>query len=452
MRSRSCSPRTEEQCRRSIEEHDKLLDRNRRRAQPVLSGPERARRRSTTHHDHFGFRDRLSQPVMKVQEEPTPGSARPARAGEFILGYPDEDGSIPNLPQPEVLSRNGSYMAYRRLEEHVTLFREYVRQRVGFAGSRGTHSAAKFMGRWRSGAPLVLAPDRRRSRARRGSPAQQRFQLSRRWTPSATPAPWGRTRAGSTPRHRALHEPAADDPARRHLLVRPLPDDAPDDGADRGIAAFIICADLVRQFEFAQNVWINDKTFHELGNEHDPICGTQDGTLDFTVPRSGRYVRYTRGFQPSPHFGVVRISSCRACRDCAIWPPVKERRPHDRCPHLQPDAHSPPSRRAPPDQHLLDLELPLGSPTRSGGHGEPVLHHDRSPQRAVGRHTRRPNTMPPPSCRASPARWSCSTVRRWPSRNWQVRSPGIRWPCSSGSIRPATGSPSTSGFSMTATP
>jgi hypothetical protein len=54
---------------------------------------------------------------------------------------------------------------------------------------------------------------------------------------------------------------------------------------DRGIAAFIICADLVRQFEFAQNVWINDKAFHELGNEHDPICGTQDGTLDFTVPK-----------------------------------------------------------------------------------------------------------------------------------------------------------------------
>ena len=39
-----------------------------------------------------------------------------------------------------------------------------------------------------------------------------------------------------------------------------LPEGAPDDGVDRGIAAFIICADLVRQFEFAQNVWINDKS------------------------------------------------------------------------------------------------------------------------------------------------------------------------------------------------
>ena len=85
-------------------------------------------------------------------------------------------------------------------------------------------------------------------------------------------------------RHRAQHEPSQDDPARCHLRSR-APGGAPDDGVDRGIAAFIICADLVRQFEFAQNVWINDKAFHELGNEHDPICGTQDGTLDFTVPK-----------------------------------------------------------------------------------------------------------------------------------------------------------------------
>ena len=85
-------------------------------------------------------------------------------------------------------------------------------------------------------------------------------------------------------RHRAQHEPTPHDPPRRHL--RPaLPEDAPDDGVERGIAAFVICASLVRQFEFAQNVWINDKTFHELGNERDPIIGTQDGTLDFTIPK-----------------------------------------------------------------------------------------------------------------------------------------------------------------------
>jgi deferrochelatase/peroxidase EfeB len=80
-----------------------------------------------------------------------------------------------------------------------------------------------------------------------------------------------------------------------------LPKDAPDDGVDRGIAAFIICASLVRQFEFAQNVWINDRNFHELGNERDPICGNQDGTLEFKIPN--RPIR--KVLKPLPAFTTV---------------------------------------------------------------------------------------------------------------------------------------------------
>jgi hypothetical protein len=42
-------------------------------------------------HDHFGYRDRLSQPVIEgTGEVPTPGSGAPLKPGEFILGYPDE--------------------------------------------------------------------------------------------------------------------------------------------------------------------------------------------------------------------------------------------------------------------------------------------------------------------------------------------------------------------------
>src|SRR5438876_4050758 len=64
-----------------------------------------------------------------------------------------------------------------------------------------------------------------------------------------------------------------------------LPEDAPEDGVERGIAAFVICASLIRQFEFAQNVWANDRNFHELGNERDPVIGNQDGTLEFKIPK-----------------------------------------------------------------------------------------------------------------------------------------------------------------------
>ena len=70
-----------------------------------------------------------------------------------------------------------------------------------------------------------------------------------------------------------------------------LPEGAPDDGVERGIAAFVICGSLVRQFEFAQNVWVNDRNFHELGNERDPFCGAHDGTLEYKIPK--RPVRKT---------------------------------------------------------------------------------------------------------------------------------------------------------------
>src|SRR4029453_12366910 len=109
-------------------------------------------------HDHFGYRDRMSQPEIEgMGITPTPGSGAPIKAGEFFLGYPDENGDIGALPQPEILSRNGSYLAYRRLEEHVGAFRQFLREH-GATAEEQELVAAKLMGRWRSGAPLVLAP------------------------------------------------------------------------------------------------------------------------------------------------------------------------------------------------------------------------------------------------------------------------------------------------------
>ena len=128
-------------------------------------------------HDHFGYRDRLSQPAIEGSgDDPTPGSGAPLKPGEFILGYPDEDGPAANLPQPEVLSRNGSFMAYRRLEEHVAQFRDFLRAN-GDTPEEQELIAAKLMGRWRSGAPLVLASGQGRSGAGRRPATEQQLQL-----------------------------------------------------------------------------------------------------------------------------------------------------------------------------------------------------------------------------------------------------------------------------------
>ena len=95
---------------------------------------------------------------------------------------------------------------------------------------------------------------------------------------------------------------------RRRMIRRgatygpPLPEGVPDDGKERGIAAFVICASLIRQYEFAQNVWVNDRNFHELGNERDPLIGHHDGTLEYKIPK--RPIRKTiRGL---PSFTTVK--------------------------------------------------------------------------------------------------------------------------------------------------
>ena len=211
--------RTDEQCRRSIEEHDKLLART-DGVRSLSFLDLNATPPFNYAHDHFGFRDRLSQPVMKGSgEEPTPGSGAALEPGEFILGYPDENGPVANLPEPEVLSRNGSYMAYRRLQEHVAVFRDYLRENADTpedAGAAGGEVHGALAQRRATGA----GTGRGRSRTGCRSDAQQRLQLQgdgsvRVCVSARLPCP-----PVESARHRALHEPSTNDPPGRDVRTR----------------------------------------------------------------------------------------------------------------------------------------------------------------------------------------------------------------------------------------
>jgi hypothetical protein len=47
------------------------------------------------------------QPVIEgSDEEPTPCSGKPLKAGELVVGYPNEDGPPFCLPQTELFSHN----------------------------------------------------------------------------------------------------------------------------------------------------------------------------------------------------------------------------------------------------------------------------------------------------------------------------------------------------------
>src|SRR5215469_16078752 len=109
--------------------------------------------------EHFGYKDGISHPA--IEGTGIPGSnphEPPLKAGEFVLGYRDETGGFPPMPQPAILGRNGTYVAFRKLHERVTAFRRYLRDNSEDAAQE-EFLAAKMMGRWRSGAPLALSPD-----------------------------------------------------------------------------------------------------------------------------------------------------------------------------------------------------------------------------------------------------------------------------------------------------
>jgi deferrochelatase/peroxidase EfeB len=142
--------------------------------------------RQTDTKEHFGFMDGVGQPTFdqerRERQKRRTGHATELKLGEFVLGYENEYHSRSLTPtvsaerDPENilpfslepgrhdLGLNGSYLVFRHLAQDVPAFWTFVTQaaRALWPGDSGgpTRLAAKFVGRWPSGAPLVLHPDR----------------------------------------------------------------------------------------------------------------------------------------------------------------------------------------------------------------------------------------------------------------------------------------------------
>jgi Dyp-type peroxidase family len=123
-------------------------------------------------HEHFGFLDGISQPGIRGLTPASnpmykPNEGLPGQdllwPGEFVFGYPGQDPSDPvKAGPPSAIAapwlRNGSYMVFRRLEQKVPEFRRFVAERAARLGMERELLAARMVGRWKSGAPLELAP------------------------------------------------------------------------------------------------------------------------------------------------------------------------------------------------------------------------------------------------------------------------------------------------------
>lgn len=241
--------------------------------------------------EHFGFRDGIGQPAVQGCGEGDESRALPA--GEFLLGHGDGYGNLAHAPQASnglSFGHDGSYLVFRQLAQDVEGFWQHCAAVGGNGPASAVSAAARIVGRWPSGASLVVHPEE--------DPQDERFadeddfsylsndeendRYGARCPFSAhirraNPRDWnlGATREESSQlsslhriirRGRPYGAPLDPELSPAHMLTRARRGHGP---AERGLQFLCFNANIERQFEFIQQHWCNNPSFAGLSESPD---------------------------------------------------------------------------------------------------------------------------------------------------------------------------------------
>ena len=295
-------------------------------------------------HEHFGFRDGISQPVIRGTQRFVKRAHQRdiVEPGEFILGYRNNQGYYPPTATvraesdvkghlPTVLAdvpsrfpsfnggntaardfgRNGSFLVIRQLAQDVAGFKDFLEEKAdilrqeyqGLPGAVGAPItaewlAAKMMGRWPDGTPLIERPGVSRAAYPHKHQQESNNFLFGVDDPQGLRCPFGAHIRRANPRDSMQPE----DPSQlaitnRHRLLRRgrayQYEPKKDGETEKGLLFTCLCADLDRQYEFVQQTWLQSPSFHGLRDEPDPMVAWADPQKPrvFTIPTSSGPVR-----------------------------------------------------------------------------------------------------------------------------------------------------------------
>lgn len=291
----------------------------------LLTGPElddKGKRNGPK--EHFGFRDGIAQPHIAGMPPSESGTASPGNtvaAGELLLGYVNAYGEMPKGPTDSTghgFGRNGTFLVFRQLHQNVAAFWDYVAKQATSQGRTSVELAAKMVGRWPDGTPLVESPEGPHTHLQ----THDQFVYADHPThpdPYGFHCPIGSHIRRTNPRDSLGNQPHKSlELSNLHRMIRrgrsygpPLIENmdpaklvnTQDDGAERGLHFICLNAAIDRQFEFVQNQWANNPKFGELYDDPDPLIGvTEESTGTFTV--QGQPVRHR--CSNLPHFVQMR--------------------------------------------------------------------------------------------------------------------------------------------------
>jgi len=288
-------------------------------------------KKEITDKEHFGYSDGISNPYFKGMTpedgellgggkksskdengygDPMESSTwEPLETGEFILGYKDEANEWPVAPFPQLMSRNGSFLVYRKLHENIASFHNYVENKSeNYTGSK-EELYAKFAGRWRNGVPISSYPDESEANKLEDrknkvlgilsdpdSSSEQKVIAQKEYLEinkhfvgfdynndlEGTKCPLGAHTRRINPRGslefdtKGAYQTPGALTDRRRVIRRGLPygpSGSTDDQGEHGIIFMTIQANIKRQFEFIQQQWINYGNDFKLANDKDILVG-----------------------------------------------------------------------------------------------------------------------------------------------------------------------------------
>lgn len=272
---------------------------------------------------HFGFRDGISNPPIDgfPEREPTLRSPAPKAhaAGEFLLGYANDEEFNPwLLVNPSPLSnpwlppsarvdadffKNGSFAAFRKIEQDEREFRAFVGLWAAKYGVTEEYVRAKLAGRWDDGhvmqpgeesppAPPRTPEDRRKDDARLND---FDFSIDR----DGEGCPFGAHIRRMNPRADPVVPFRRRPLARRGMPYGPSFDSAPEER--RGLLGLFFCASLEDQFEHLLGQWANANPMgpDNRGDAKDPLIGNHENPRSvLDIPMPGEAVRMLHGFTP----------------------------------------------------------------------------------------------------------------------------------------------------------
>jgi Dyp-type peroxidase family len=273
--------------------------------------------------EHFGYVDGLSQPKIegrpkrekkKASEKDNTCKIKPGsevKPGEFLLGYLNERRARVTNGQGRDIRRNGTYLVFRQLEQDVAAFNAFLSDAAKRIGQNEEWVAARLLGRWRNGDPLVTegpaaqaansmefdakaavarGPDAKTADAgesdAKAADSKNRF-LYYYEDRSGLTCPIGAHIRRANPRDSLGPNPeTALRLSKMHRIIRRgrpygerlQPDAANPDGdkAERGMLFIALNADIAGQFEMIQHSWLNNPHFNGLYTGTDPISHFSD--------------------------------------------------------------------------------------------------------------------------------------------------------------------------------